>query len=127
MRGLPTRYGTHIVTFIVNGVHTFIGPISLLLGQERAETAVALRSAGSVPHNRIVRAEALRVVILWLVVGAGRDVVHRIKVTYVSGHADIFSPNIEEAQLPQIVDEQVAQADALPRLLQSIFVAVYLR
>ena len=127
MRGLPTRYGTHIITFIVDGIHAFIGPICLLLGQERAETAVALRPAGSIPRNRIVRAETLRIVIFWLVVGASRDVVHRIKVADVSSHADIFPPDIEEAQFPQIVDEQVAQSDPLPRLLQSIFVAVDLR
>lgn len=127
MRGLPTRYGTHIITFIVDGIHAFIGPICLLLGQERAETAVALRPAGSIPRNRIVRAEPLHIVILRLVVGASRDVVYRVKVTDISGHADIFPPDIEEAQLPQIVDEQVAQSDSLSRLLQSIFVAVDLR
>lgn len=100
MRGLPTRYGTHIITFIVDGVHAFIGSICLLLGQERAKTAVALCPAGSISHNRIVRAEPLSIIILWLVVGTSRDIVYRVKVTDVSGHADIFPPDIEEAQLP---------------------------
>ena len=106
MRGLPTRYGTHVIAFVVNGVHTFIGPIGLLLRQKRAEAAVALSPASSIPYHgsRIIRAKTLCIVVFWLVVGSGSQVIHRVKVTYITGHADILPPDIEKAQLSQIVD-----------------------
>ena len=128
MRGLPTRNGTDVIAFIVNGVHTFIGSIGLLLGKKRAKAAVALGPTGSgVPGHRIVRTKALCIIILRLIIGSSCQIIHRVKITYVTGHADVLPSDVEKAQFSQIVDEQVTQSDTFPRLLQCVFVAVNLR
>ena len=124
-------------------VHALIRPVGFLLRQKRAETAVALRAPGPRAPARgrpppspspssataaIVRIEgALRVVVFGLVVRPGRQVVHGVEIAHVSSHTYVLSSDIEKAQFSQVIDEQMTQSNTLSRLLQGIFMAVYLR
>ena len=118
MRGLTARDRAYvyITRLLIQSVHALIGTVGLLLGEERTEAAITHRSDLISRHTTIC-AKALHINFHRLHVGASSRVVDRVEVAYISGHANIFPSNVEKAQLSKVVYEQVAETDALHRLL----------
>ena len=101
--GRLSRVGGYIVpsALIVQVVHAFIGAVCLLLAQERAETTITCTASFVV--SSLPGSEVALVGLILLV--STLSIVNRVEVADIAGHANIFPPNVEEAELSQIIDQ----------------------
>ena len=95
VRWLATRNGTHVIALIIDDIHWLIGSVCLLLRKEWTKAAIALATTWSVPDQTIIRAEALCIIILRLVICTGSEVIYWVEIANVTGHTNIFPANVE--------------------------------